>query len=147
MQRYRCSVVVAYFSLLGMCFSQNAEELGKAALSGEQAALTRLRVFAATGDGTAEYELFKVLRQSKGQHRNIPEAMVWLRQSAQHNNPDAQNTLGTILEAGKDIPQDLDQAEMWFTRAAENGHRGADLNLQGLRQSRQNGSGSSANRD
>jgi hypothetical protein len=51
----------------------------------------------------------------------ISEAIALLRDSASHNNLLAQILLGSIYESGEYVDQDLNEAVLWFTYAANQG--------------------------
>jgi TPR repeat protein len=42
---------------------------------------------------------------------------------------DAQNQLGLLYYDGRGVPQNFKQASVWFRKAAEQGHAGAQVNL------------------
>jgi len=42
---------------------------------------------------------------------------------------DAQNQLGLLYYDGRGVPQNFKQASVWFRKAAEKGHAGAQVNL------------------
>jgi hypothetical protein len=45
-----------------------------------------------------------------------------LRSRADHDHPDAQFQLGKVYQIGDGVLRDNDEAEKWYTRAAENGY-------------------------
>lgn len=66
------------------------------------------------------------------------EQFLKLRQDAEAGDAEAQNALGTLFysgdviskdETGKILDYDLEAAAGWFSRAAEQGHAGAQFNL------------------
>jgi TPR repeat protein len=52
-----------------------------------------------------------------------------LQESAQLGDEDAQNLLGEFYQKGNLVPQDHEQAVLWFTKAAEQGDASAQNNL------------------
>ena len=52
-----------------------------------------------------------------------------LHKLARQNIPDAQFLLGIACQDGRGIVQDPQLAIEWYTKAAEQGHRGAQRNL------------------
>jgi len=49
-------------------------------------------------------------------------AVKWYRASADQGHPDGQYGLGEMYAKGEGVEEDLDEAVLWFTRAAENGN-------------------------
>jgi len=49
-------------------------------------------------------------------------AVEWYRASAEQGHPDGQYGLGEMYAKGEGVEKDLDEAVLWFTRAAENGN-------------------------
>ena len=49
-------------------------------------------------------------------------AVKWYRASADQGHPDGQYGLGEMYAKGEGVEKNLDEAFLWFTRAAENGH-------------------------
>jgi TPR repeat protein len=49
-------------------------------------------------------------------------AVEWYRASADQGHPDGQYGLGEMYAKGEGVEKDLDEAVLWFTRAAENGN-------------------------
>lgn len=60
------------------------------------------------------------------------EALHWCRKSAEAEFRAAQSMLGQMLYKGKDVPQDIDGAVYWLTKASEAGCAVAALNLANL---------------
>src|SRR3989338_2364289 len=60
---------------------------------------------------------------------NYAEAMSELLPLAKKGNARAQYNLGFMYELGKGIPQDYQEAVMWYRKAAEQGHADAQFNL------------------
>jgi TPR repeat protein len=49
-------------------------------------------------------------------------AVKWYRASADQGHPDGQYGLAEMYAKGEGVEKDLDEAVLWFTRAAENGN-------------------------
>ena len=58
-------------------------------------------------------------------------AVFWFRKSAELGNAFAQYMMGNCLEKGEGIPQDLDEAMLWYEKAAAQGHEGAMKKIEG----------------
>jgi TPR repeat protein len=52
-----------------------------------------------------------------------------MRHAAERGDLEAQNNLGMAYDEGAGVPQDFEQAVVWFRRAAEQGHVAAQANL------------------
>ena len=52
-----------------------------------------------------------------------------LQQKAENGDAEAQYTLGYMYEYGEGVPQDCEQAALWYRKAAEQGHAYAQCNL------------------
>jgi hypothetical protein len=57
------------------------------------------------------------------------ENAKYLYKLAEAGNMDAQNQLGLLYYNGRGVPQNFQQASVWFRKAAEQGHAGAQVNL------------------
>ena len=53
----------------------------------------------------------------------------YLRKLAEAEDRDAQNRLGLLYYEGMGVPQNFEQASLWFRKAAQQGHAGAQVNL------------------
>jgi len=79
-----------------------------------------LRERAAAGDPEAEFTLGKNYEAGRGGlKKDYAEAASWYRKSAEQGNIYAQASLGILYHAGKGLPLDNVQAEMWFTISAD----------------------------
>jgi TPR repeat protein len=79
-----------------------------------------LRERAAAGDPEAQFTLGKNYEAGRsGLKKDYAEAANWYRKSADQGNIYAQASLGILYHAGKGVPLDNVQAEMWFTISAD----------------------------
>lgn len=79
-----------------------------------------LRERAASGDADAQFTLGKNYEAGRGGlKKDYAEAARWYLKSAEQGNVYAQASLGILYRAGKGLPQDNVQAEMWFSIAAD----------------------------
>ncbi len=60
---------------------------------------------------------------------NGTEAAMWFKKAAKKGNINAMNTLGTIYDEGRGVPESKVEAAKWYRRAAEKGSVNAQLNL------------------
>jgi uncharacterized protein len=75
-----------------------------------------LRERAAAGDPDAQFTLGKNYEAGRsGLKKNYAEAASWYRKSADQGNIYAQASLGILYHAGKGVPLDNVQAEMWLS--------------------------------
>jgi localization factor PodJL len=88
-----------------------------------------LRMAAAAGDGSAEFEVGTRLAEGKGTDQNFKEAMRWYQRAATQGFAQAQYRLGSLFERGLGVPSDLARAKSWYQRAAEQGNVKAMHNL------------------
>lgn len=94
-----------------------AYRLGDAVPADAREAARWLEKAAALGHGKAGDELGLVLYQNgRG-----AESLRWVKAGAEHGDPRAQYTWGTILYAGKLVPANPVQARQWMQRAAKAG--------------------------
>lgn len=88
-----------------------------------------LRLAAANGDASAEFEVAARLAEGKGTNQNYAEALRWYQRSAAKGFAQAQYRLGTLYERGLGVAKDLERAKVWYSRAAEGGNVKAMHNL------------------
>jgi localization factor PodJL len=88
-----------------------------------------LRLAAANGDPSAEFEVGARLAEGKGTTQNFKEAAKWYQLSADHDFAQAQYRLGTLYERGLGLKPDRALAATWYQRAAEQGNVKAMHNL------------------
>lgn len=99
-----------------------------------------LRLAAANGDPSAEFEVGARLAEGKGTDQSFKEAVKWYTRSASQGFAQAQYRLGTFHERGLGVAQDLGRARIWYGRAAEQGNVKAMHNLAVLDASGRSGS-------
>ena len=99
-----------------------------------------LRLAAAKGDASAEFEAASRLAEGKGTAQNFKEAMRWYQRSASQGFAQAQYRLGTLYERGLGIKADTGIARSWYERAADQGNVKAMHNLAVLSAGRVSGS-------
>jgi localization factor PodJL len=88
-----------------------------------------LRMAAAKGDKSAEFEVGARLAEGKGTEQNLKEAARWYRKSASKSFAQAQYRLGTLYERGLGVAADTKRARVWYERAAKQGNIKAMHNL------------------
>jgi localization factor PodJL len=81
-----------------------------------------LRLAAANGDASAEFEVAARMAEGKGTQQSFAEALRWYQRSAAKGFAQAQYRLGTLYERGLGVTQDLGRARIWYGRAAEQGN-------------------------
>lgn len=81
-----------------------------------------LRLAAANGDASAEFEVAARLAAGKGTSQNFAEAARWYQRSAAKGFAQSQYRLGTFYERGLGVGKDLSRARIWYGRAAEQGN-------------------------
>jgi localization factor PodJL len=81
-----------------------------------------LRVAAAGGDPSAEFEVGSRLSAGGEGKPDYEEAVVWYRRAAIRGFAPAQYRLAVLYERGWGLPVDLARAKVWYTRAAEGGN-------------------------
>jgi localization factor PodJL len=88
-----------------------------------------LRLAAANGDASAEFEVAARLAEGKGTGQNYAEAIRWYQRSAAKGFAQSQYRLGTLYERGLGVDKDIERAKIWYSRAAEQGNVKAMHNL------------------
>lgn len=88
-----------------------------------------LRLAAANGDPSAEFEVGARLAEGKGTDQNFKEAAKWYQRSASRGFVQSQYRLGTLYERGLGVKPDPARAQDWYKRAAEQGNVKAMHNL------------------
>jgi localization factor PodJL len=81
-----------------------------------------LRLAAANGDASAEFEVAARLAEGKGTGQNFAEALRWYQRSATKGFAQSQYRLGTLYERGLGVTKDIGRAKVWYSRAAEQGN-------------------------
>ncbi|MBS0252163.1 MAG: SEL1-like repeat protein [Proteobacteria bacterium] len=88
-----------------------------------------LRLAAANGDSSAQFEVGARFAAGEGVPQNFAEAAKWYQRSADQGFALAQYRLGTLYERGLGLKVDRKQARTWYLRAAEQGNIKAMHNL------------------
>lgn len=88
-----------------------------------------LRLAAANGDPSAEFEVGARLAEGKGTPQNYKEAAKWYSRSANRGFAQSQYRLGTFYERGLGLKTDSKLAAAWYRRAADQGNIKAMHNL------------------
>ncbi|MGA9342724.1 MAG: tetratricopeptide repeat protein [Rhodanobacteraceae bacterium] len=93
-------------------------------------ALEEFRPLAARGDAEAQYRLGRMYEFGEGVAADMPQAMIWLRKSAEQGNAFAQTELGIIYATGDGgVSRDDAQAVAWLRKGANQGNATAEYNL------------------
>jgi eukaryotic-like serine/threonine-protein kinase len=78
----------------------------------------------------AQFRLGVMYEKGLGTEKDVPRAVKYYRAAASHDYPDAENVLGSLYATGDDgVPQDNDEAAIWFKKAAAQGLAKAQKNL------------------
>ena len=88
-----------------------------------------LRLAAANGDPSAQFEVGARLAEGKGTAQNFAEAAKWYQRSADSGFIQSQYRLGTFYERGLGVKADPAKAQAWYLKAAELGNVKAMHNL------------------
>ncbi len=88
-----------------------------------------LRMAAANGDASAEFEVGARFAEGNGIGQNFAEAARWYQRSATQGFAQAQYRLATLYERGLGVQQDVNRAKVWYGRSAEAGNVKAMHNL------------------
>lgn len=88
-----------------------------------------MRLAAAQGDASAQFEVASRLAEGKGTDQDLAEAAQWYQRAAANGFPMAQFRLGTLYERGLGVKVDLQRAQIWYERAAAQGNVKAMHNL------------------
>jgi uncharacterized protein len=89
--------------------------------SDTQALIQRAR----DGDAQSQFTLGSAYEIGKGVQKDPNEALVWYQAAATQGYAEAQNTVGSILQAKKNYSEAL----VWYEKAAAQGHAQATNNL------------------
>jgi localization factor PodJL len=90
---------------------------------------TSLRLAAAKGDPSAEFEVAARFAEGKGVVQDLKQAIAWYQRAATRGFAQAQYRLATLYERGLGVKTDLARAKVWYKRAAEQGNVKAMHNL------------------
>jgi localization factor PodJL len=88
-----------------------------------------LRIAAAKGDASAQFEVASRLAEGKGLDQDLKDAAIWYQRSAANGFAMAQFRLGTLYERGLGVKVDAQRAKVWYERAAAQGNVKAMHNL------------------
>ena len=88
-----------------------------------------LRLAAAHGDASAQFEVAVRMAEAKGDDQDLKGALQWYQRSAASGFAMAQFRLGTLYERGLGVKADPARARIWYTRAAQQGNVKATHNL------------------
>lgn len=88
-----------------------------------------LRIAAAKGDASAEFEVAARFAEGKGVQQDFKQAIHWYNRAAARGFAIAQYRLGTLYERGLGTKADPARAKSWYQRAAEQGNVKAMHNL------------------
>ena len=88
-----------------------------------------LRLAAAQGDASAQFEVASRLAEGKGIDQDLKEAAQWYQRAAASGFAMAQFRLGTLYERGLGVKPDASRAQVWYERAAAQGNVKAMHNL------------------
>jgi localization factor PodJL len=88
-----------------------------------------LRLAAAKGDPSAEFEVAARFAEGKGVAQDLKQAVAWYQRAAAGGFAQAQYRLATLYERGFGVKTDLGRAKVWYKRAAEQGNIKAMHNL------------------
>lgn len=113
MHTLRVSLVLAVAGALGLANAQTSPDI---------ASLTEK---AQAGDREAQFQLAVAFDYGRGVVKDQREAMRWYRSAAELGLPEAQNSLGSILQ----VEKKYEDARTWYERAAVQKHAYATNNL------------------
>jgi localization factor PodJL len=88
-----------------------------------------LRLAAANGDASAEFQVGSRFADGKGIKQDFDAALKWYRRSAGRGFALAQYRLGTLYERGLGVAKDSHRARVWYERAARQDNIKAMHNL------------------
>jgi localization factor PodJL len=88
-----------------------------------------LRLAAANGDASAQFEVASRLAEGKGLDQDLKDAAIWYQRAAANGFAMAQFRLGTLYERGMGVKVDAQRAKVWYERAAAQGNVKAMHNL------------------
>lgn len=93
-------------------------------------AVTWYEKAAAGGSALAAAELGRIyLSGEEGFPQDYVTAVKWFRQAADAGDPNAQNSLGVLLQYGRGVEKNIDEAAEWYERAANQGNARAQVNM------------------
>ncbi|MDR2349538.1 MAG: sel1 repeat family protein [Deltaproteobacteria bacterium] len=102
---------------------------GLGVLKNRKMALEWLEKSLSRGKSKGFLNLLTVFENDQGVEISLPEARKRLLSDAGDGDPVAQHDLGVMCLLGQGGPEDPTEAEFWFRKAADQGHRDSELNL------------------
>jgi len=112
--------ILVSFSLTFLQLCSNSASADWFLSSDTKALITR----AEAGDVEAQYRVGAAYDSGKGAPHDKAAAMKWFRMAAAAGNPDAQNSMGSLLQEDKKYTEALS----WYEKAAAQGHAQATNN-------------------
>ncbi len=88
-----------------------------------------LRIAAANGDPSAEFEVAARFAEGRGIQSDFTKAFTWYQRAASRGFAPAQYRLATLYEQGLGTARDLSRARVWYQSAAKKGNIKAMHNL------------------
>ena len=110
---------------LGLCYEsgEGVERNQDEAKACYRKAEKSLEYWAKQGNQWAQIYYGEWLRNGLfGVEKNVPEALKWIRKSADQNCPEALYQLGACYENGEGVERNLDEAEAWYRKALDAGY-------------------------
>lgn len=98
-----------------------------------------LRLAAAKGDPSAQFEVAARLAGGTGTQQDLKGAVHWYQLAAAQGFAQAQYRLGTLYERGLGVEKDLARSSLWYERAADKGNVKAMHNLAVVSAGREDG--------
>ena len=102
----------------GEPLSGGAGSVARKALPSALVGPLSLRLAAANGDASAEFQVATRFADGKGVEQNFDEAIKWYTRSAARGFALSQYRLGTFYERGLGVDKDAQRARVWYERAA-----------------------------
>jgi localization factor PodJL len=116
-------------SLAAPASGQQALGTSRMALPDMMVGPLSLRLAAANGDASAQFEVAARYAEGRGVRQDFKEAVRWYQHSAAASFALSQYRLGTLYERGLGVDKDLARARVWYGRAAAQGNVKAMHNL------------------
>ncbi|MEO1207083.1 MAG: tetratricopeptide repeat protein [Pseudomonadota bacterium] len=88
-----------------------------------------LRLAAAKGDPSAQFEVAARLAEGKGTNQNFQDAVAWYTRSANQGFAQSMYRLGTMFERGLGVKKNMEKAASHYEQAADRGNVKAMHNL------------------
>lgn len=113
----------------GQPVSGGAGSTARQALPAAMVGPLSLRLAAANGDASAEFQVASRFADGKGVTQDFDEAIKWYTRSASRGFALSQYRLGTLYERGLGVDKDPHRARIWYERAAAHNNIKAMHNL------------------